>query len=127
MCDGIMGQFLQLCEIIGCPISMDKTEWASNMVVFLGILLNGRTLTLSIPVDKRIKAINLIQYAIDTKKVTIHFVQRLMGTLNFLNRAIGPWRAFTNSMYKKLTLKDKQGNPLKIPSCIFEQFIYTGL
>ena len=113
LCDGMMTEFLELCSQIGCPISGDKTEWGTTLIVSLGILLNGRNHTLSIPVDKRIKAINLIQFAMDNRKVTIHFRQKLTRTLNFLNRAFVPGRAFTKGMYKRLTWRDSKGNPLK--------------
>ena len=81
--------------------------------MFLGILLNGEQFTLSVPMEKRIKAINLIQHAIDKKKVIIHFIQKLTGTLNFLNKAIVPGCAFTKGMYKKLSLRDSKGKLLK--------------
>ena len=60
LCDGMMTEFLELCKQIVCPISKDKMEWSTILIVFLGILLNCKNHTLSIPVDKRIKAINLI-------------------------------------------------------------------
>ena len=88
---------------------MEKTEWTSSVMVFLGILINGKTHTLSIPENKRLKALDLINYALMKKKVTIKFVQKLTGTLNFINRAIVPRRAFTKGMYDKLRLKDKEG------------------
>ena len=69
---------------------MEKTEWGTTLIVFLGILLNGRSYTLSIPMEKRNKAVQLIQTAISKRKVTVHFIQKLTGTLNFLNRAIIP-------------------------------------
>ena len=76
--------------------------------------MNGKTLTLSISIEKRNKAINLLLSALETKKVTIHFIQKLTGTLNFLNRAIVPGRAFTKGMYCKFTLRNrKTGRPLK--------------
>ena len=40
-------------------------------------------------------------------------MQKLTGTLNFLNRAIVPGHAFTRGMYERLTLKDKKGELLK--------------
>ena len=92
---------------------MDKTEWASTKLVFLGILINGVTHTLSIPENKRQKALELIRLAIIKKKVTIKFIQRLTGTLNFVNRAIVPGRAFTKGMYDKLKIKDRNGNSLR--------------
>ena len=108
--------FLDICARIGCPISEEKTEWSSYeqiIIIFLGILLNGRMLTLSIPIEKKTKALNLLNYTIDNRRVTIKFVQRLTGILNFLNKAIVPGRAFTRGMYQKLALKMKEGIPLK--------------
>ena len=46
VCNGMVRLFLKVCEMIRCPISMEKTEWATQILTFLGILLNGRTLTL---------------------------------------------------------------------------------
>ena len=34
------------------PVAEEKTVWASLQVVFLGILLNGQHLMLSIPIEK---------------------------------------------------------------------------
>ena len=112
-CNDMVRTFLQLCHDIGCPVALDKTEWASTNMVFLGILLNSEKHTLSIPECKRIKVLNMIDYALSKKKVTVKFIQQLTGTLNFINRAIVPGRASTKGMYDKLKLKDKHGNPLK--------------
>ena len=79
----------------------------------MGVLLNGDTMTLSVPLEKRTKALKLLDWAINKRKVTIHFIQKLTGTLNFLNRAIVPGRAFTRKMYYKLKLNDKNGFQLK--------------
>ena len=48
-CNNMVRSFLSLCHEIGCPVSLDKTEWASTNMVFLGILINGVNHTLSIP------------------------------------------------------------------------------
>ena len=50
-CNKMVTTFLNLCNQISLPVALEKTEWATNRIVFLGILLDGRTLTLSIPVD----------------------------------------------------------------------------
>ena len=113
MCNRSMEVFLEVCQKIGCPISQDKTEWATQLIVFLGILLNGFDLLLAIPQDKKNRAIHLLRWACSKRKVMVQFVQKLTGTLNFLNKAMVPGRAFTRGMYQKLTLKDKKGNMLK--------------
>ena len=109
----MMAQFLSLCADIGCPISSKKMVWASSVMVFLGTLLDGQQKLIAIPIEKIIKAINLRQWAINKKKVTMKFVQQLTGTLNFLNKAILPGRAFMRGMYGKLKLTGAQGQLLK--------------
>ena len=113
LCNCIMQEFLHLCQEIGCPISQDKTEKASLIMIFLGMLLDGQSHVISMPLDKIIKAVNLIKEAIQKRKVTIKFIQRLTGTLNFLKRAIVPGRAFTRGMYDKLRLRDNKGELLR--------------
>ena len=112
-CNAMVRTFLLLCERIGCPVSLEKTEWASKIIIFLGILIDGERKTLAVPQAKRIKALNLINWALSKKCVTIHFIQKLTGTLNFINKAIVPGRAFTRKMYLKLRLCDREGNKLK--------------
>ena len=60
----MMQEFLNISKQIGCPISMEKkTEWATQLIVFLGILLNDQSLTLAVPVEKCHKAVNLLTQA----------------------------------------------------------------
>ena len=113
LCNMMMQAFLDLCQEINCPISDEKTEWGASMMIFLGMLLNGHQHMISIPVEKITKTVNLLNLAIQKRKVSIKFVQQLTGTLNFLNRAIVPGRAFTRGMYAKLKLKNKNGELLK--------------
>ena len=112
-CNMMVRSFIELCNTIGCPIALEKTEWASLHMTFLGLMLNGNSHTISIPVEKRNKAMWLLNIAIDRKKLTIRAIQQLTGTLNFLNRAIVPGRTFTRRMYDKLKLTDRNGKLLK--------------
>ena len=45
-CNNQVRMFLELCATINCPVALDKTEWAAPRMVFLGILLNGDSMTL---------------------------------------------------------------------------------
>ena len=60
-CNYMIQQFLDLCEELGVPVSMDKTKWGSVMIIFLGILLDGNHLVLSIPIEKRQLAVTLLE------------------------------------------------------------------
>ena len=101
-CNRTVQKFLDLCQDLGCPVGMDKTEWASTSIIFFGVLLNGRTYIISIPHDKRLKALGLL--IIQQRTVTIKFIQKLTGILHFLSKAIVPGRTFTRMMYKKLEI-----------------------
>ena len=103
MCNYMVSQFLLLCEELGILISLDKTEWASELIVFLGILLNGRDLSLSIPVDKRDRAIELLMDMKNRKKSTVKELQKLCGYLNFLCKVIFPGQTFIRRMHAKFS------------------------
>ena len=96
-------QFLKLCAELGVPISMDKMEWGQQVIIFLGILLDGKHLVLSVPKEKRDLAISLLEEMMVKKKATVKDLQKLCGYLNFLGKAIFPGRTFTRRMYSKYT------------------------
>ena len=113
MCNAMMQEFLELCKQLGCPTSPEKRVWASPRTIFLGMLLDGNNMTVSVPAEKTTKALNLIEWTLSKNKATIKWIQRLTGLLNFLNRAIVPGRTVTQSMYDKLRMWDAQGIMLK--------------
>ena len=100
-CNRLVWKFLWICKCVNFPVALDKTQWASDSLTFLGILMSGRTLILSIPLEKRLRAQDLIDKFLDKCKATVREIQQLCGYLNFLNRAIFPGRAFTQRMYSK--------------------------
>ena len=100
-CDRLMQEFITLCGEIGFPLSKEKTFWSSLTLVFLGILLNGQAFTLTIPLEKCDRALNMINRLMGKKKATVGELQQLCGFLNFLNRAVFPGRVFTRRMYSK--------------------------
>ena len=101
-CNDSITNFLEICEQIGCPVAMEKTEWAMNQIVFLGVLFDGLNMCLAIPEDKVTKAIDKIGAIVFKKKTTVKALQSLTGLLNFFNRALVPARAFTRRMYAKI-------------------------
>ena len=68
ICNQMVEVFLDICSCIGCPISDEKTEWTTQLIVFLGILLNGINLTMAVPIEKRVKAISLLRLAVDKRR-----------------------------------------------------------
>ena len=103
-CNELIMEFLQLCKELNVPISDKKTEWANELIVFLGILLNGRDFSLGGPLEKRENAIKLLNNMLDKKKATVKDLQVLCGYLNFISKAVFPGRTFTRRMYSKFAV-----------------------
>ena len=112
-CNLMVSQFIQLCSRLNVPVSEEKTELAADKMVLLGILLDGANRVLVVPEEKRTKALNILNWVISKRSLTIKQLQRLTGILNFLNRAVFAGRPFTRRMYSKFSnLRDKNGKPL---------------
>ena len=113
-CNDMVSEFLALCQWLNVPVTLDKTEWASNKVVFLGILLDGNNHALALPQEKIKKALDQLGYMRDKHMVTVNKLEALAGLLNFLNKAVVPGRAFTRRMYAKFSgFKDSSDRKLK--------------
>ena len=113
-CNDLVSSFMTVCEQINCPISQEKTEFATQGIIFLGILLDGKGYTLGIPEEKKLKALHMIRQVIARRKITVKDIQKLTGTLNFLGRALIPSRPFMRRMYAKLVdLRDGTRKILK--------------
>ena len=101
-CNYLIKTFMAICQDLGILIAQEKTVWVTSEITFLGIVMDSRNWVLSIPDNKRTRALNLLRMA-DKKKATVEEIQKLAGFLNFLGRAIFPGRAFTRRMYSKFS------------------------
>ena len=115
-CNKLVRTFLKICKMIHCPVSMEKSEFATTKIVFLGILLDLERWVLALPEDKTNKALFMLNRAIEKKKLTVKAIQSLTGTLNFLNKAIIPGRTFTRRMYSQIDYMSLNKNRGKLRS-----------
>ena len=108
ICNNQIDTFLKICGQIGMPVSLEKTFRATNLLTFLGFLIDTINQVVLIPKEKITKAINTIQYVLNKaynakhSKITVLQLQKICGYLNFLGRAILPGRAFTRRLYAPL-------------------------
>lgn len=100
-CNGQVAKFLEVCSTINIPVAPEKTIWGTQIIEFLGLLLNTITQTIIIPEAKRQKALEQLDRITRARKVLVIELQSLTGLLNFLTRAVVPGRAFTRRMYAK--------------------------
>ena len=98
-CNQQISLFLEICDKINFPVSLNKTEWSTTLLPFLGLLIGTVKQIVAVPVDKVERAQILITTIIQSKKVTVKTLQKLCGFLNFLCRCIVPGRAFTRRLY----------------------------
>ena len=92
-------RFIAFCEACGIPIVSDKTEGPATTLTFLGIDLDVKQALAILPKDKVQKCSQLLQNVLSKKKITLHALQSLLGSLKFACRAIVPGRAFLRRLY----------------------------
>ena len=104
-CDYQVRMFLHICQEIQFPVALEKTYWGTNLLTFLGLLLDTTNQLICIPVEKLEKALNLVNYFLTkkSKKVTVREVQKLTGVLNFLCNCVVPGRAFLRRLYSSVS------------------------
>ena len=109
LCDAQVLTFLEICQKICFPVSLEKTVWGTTILVFLGLLIDTVNQLICIPIDKVDRAMNMIDYFLNkqNRKVTVLQVQKLAGFLNLLCKAITPGRAFVRRLYILTTLKEQ--------------------
>ena len=131
LCNQQMQEFLNICDQIGLPVSSCKTHWASPIMTFLGFLVNGRRKLVMIPMEKLMKANDLIGQVLEPKKrkVTIYQLQKIAGFLNFLCRCVIPGREFTRRIHALINPKLKPHHHVRITGelrmdlRVWEQFL----
>ena len=119
ICNSRMDGFLDICNRIGMPISLEKTTWGSTLMVFLGFLIDTVHRWVLIPCEKLTRGLNMINHVLEIceikkatqRKITIHQLQSICGFLNFLGRVIIPGRAFTRRLYAPLQRKKMELKP----------------
>ena len=102
-CDYQVRVFLSICDQICLPVCMEKTFWEAPVLMFLGLLIDTINQFVSIPVDKVEMARTLVRQTLNSKKVTVHQLQKLTGFLNFLCKCIVPGRTFTRRLYYNIS------------------------
>ena len=100
-CDQQLEVFLQVCKDINFPVALEKTFWGSTLMTFLGLLLDTEKQLICIPVEKILKALDMISILLNKKggKVKVLEIQKLCGFLNFLCKCVIPGRVFLRRMY----------------------------
>ena len=111
-CQQNLRKFKQVCDHLGIPIAEDKTTLPTQIITFLGLVLNMRDQVIGIPQHKVDKALRQINYVLAAKTVRVKLLQSLTGLLNFVGKAIPGARCFNHRFYSAMVIpKDRKIHP----------------
>jgi len=91
-----------LLALLGLQENADKAEPPHTTMVFLGILLDTISLTLTIPQDKLEATRALLGQWLKTEKATVKELQSLLGSLHHIACCVRPGKIFLNRMLATL-------------------------
>ena len=91
-----------LLEELNFPISTSKLVSPSEEAICLGIIINAKKQTLSIPQGKLQEIIEKCTDIIDKKSVTRRQFQSVLGSLMFIHKCVKSARIFTNRLLDSL-------------------------
>ena len=93
-CMALLRTFEMLCAELGVPLAQEKTEGPTQTITYLGLEIDTLQRQIRVPVIKVQKICSQIQQTLCKCKITLVEVQSLVGSLNFLCKAIAPGKAF---------------------------------
>ena len=93
-CAGIMRHFFDICDKFGVPIAAEKTEGPVSVLTFLGLEIDAAAQSVKVPGDKLASLQAQLREAAARNKITLRQLQSLIGSLNFVCKAVAPGRAF---------------------------------
>ena len=97
------------------PVALEKTVWTSQIIAFLGMLLNMKAQTISVPEDKHQRAIDMLLEILYGKKATVLRIQQLTGLISYLSKAIYLGRSYVRCFCAKISNpKLKQHHHIRI-------------
>ncbi len=97
-CEVILSRALARCTCLGVPVAPDKTDGPSMVLVFLGIQLDTRSLTMSLPSSKLERLRTTIRMWMGKKSCSKRELLSIIGQLQHTCCVIRPGRAFLRCM-----------------------------
>ena len=87
-----------ICKVLGIPLAIEKIEGPSVCIIFLGIELDARTMTMRLPQEKPDHLRNLIAQWLCKKAATKREMLSLIGELAHASKVVIPGRIFLRRM-----------------------------
>jgi len=94
LCALLLATFDKITELFGVPTAPEKRVTPCTLIEFLGLMVDTIKQQVRVPQDKLIDIQAKIDHALGKKKLTLKEFQSLIGSLQFLCRAVAPGRPF---------------------------------
>ena len=86
-CDMIMQTIHDTCAEVGVPMSLTKRVFTTQVIEFLGLLIDTLLMIVRVPQDKQHDILQQITNILGSKGTTAGTCQSLVGKLNFISKA----------------------------------------
>ena len=87
------------CQEVGVPMSPDKRVFATQVIEFLGLLIDTLLMIVRVPQDKQKDILEQINNILRATQHTVGVLQSLVGKLNFIAEAFPMGRPFIHRLY----------------------------
>ncbi len=99
-CQSNLSSCLQLCELLGIPVAMEKTsDLPLQMLIFLGILLDTIKMIAELPDDNLHAYTEQVELALDKNNVLLRELKGIIGRLQFATSVVTVGKAFLRRMH----------------------------
>ena len=87
------------CAEVRVPMSLNKRVFATQVIEFLGLLIDTLLMIVRVPQDKQCDILQQITNILGSKGTTTGTCQSLVGKLNFISKAFPMGHPFIWSLY----------------------------
>ena len=93
-CSTYMGSMFSMFSRLGVPIAVEKTVGPSQIVTYLGIVMDTVRRELRLPHEKLVELLNVLRGWSSVRKCTKRELLSLIGSLSFAAKVVKPGRMF---------------------------------
>ena len=93
-CERLLTSFQGMCDQLGVPLAPEKTVAPKTVLCFLGLEIDSVRRQVRIPSEKLMKLKAQLRMAMSSRELKVRQAQSLVGSLNFVCRAVAPGRTF---------------------------------
>ena len=93
-CHQLLLDFQAMCATLGVPLAPEKTEGPVQTIQYLGLEIDSIHAQVRVPRSKVRATCQKIHHLLSKRKASLVALQSLLGSLNFLCKAVAPGRAF---------------------------------